>query len=69
MRIPGVDGYRLDDTFGFDRGAIQIGVIREADGQAVGTASGNVADRLIREARSIALMDHERRLARVAESG
>jgi hypothetical protein len=69
MRIPGVDGYRLDDTFGFDRGAIQIGVIREADGQAVGTARGNLADSLILAARSIAQTDHERRLARVAESG
>ena len=63
MHIPGADGYRLDDTFGFDRGAIQVGVIREADGQAVGTASGNLADSLIREARSIAQRDHESAVA------
>jgi hypothetical protein len=59
MRIPGVDGYRLDDTFGFDRGAIVVGVIREADGRAVGMASGNLADSLIRQARSIAQTDND----------
>jgi hypothetical protein len=57
MRIPGVDGYRLDDTFGFDRGALVVGVIREADGRAVGMASGNRADTLLRQARSIAHTD------------
>jgi hypothetical protein len=59
MRIPGVDGYRLDDTFGFHRGALVVGVIREADGRAVGTASGNLADTLLRQARSIAQTDYD----------
>jgi hypothetical protein len=63
MRIPGVDGYRLDDTFGFDRGAIQVGVIREADGRAVGTASGNLADSLIQQAQSIAQTDYDSAVA------
>jgi hypothetical protein len=63
MRIPGVDGYRLDDTFGFDRGAIQVGVIREADGRPVGMASGNRADSLIQQARSIAQTDYDSAVA------
>ena len=57
MRIPGVDGYRLDDTFRFERGAIVVGVIREADGRAVGMASGNLANILLHQARSIAQTD------------
>jgi hypothetical protein len=67
MRIPGVDGYRLDDTFGFERGAIVVGVIREADGRAVGMASGNLANILLRQARSIAQTDYDSAVSSSAE--
>ena len=59
MCIPGVDGYRLDDTFSMRGEEIEVGVIRESDGTSVGTVAGNRAASLIQQARLIAQVDCE----------